>query len=113
MESNGGDSETSRIFRDIEALKDTKSLIDHKLSVLEAWLQEISLRDDTVSNGSAPPPASTINLSLVNGLTPDMIYRNSCHLLLPSFGVEDIGQILDSFLITSAEFKSRIIKEVR
>ncbi|KAJ7960817.1 Adenylyltransferase and sulfurtransferase MOCS3 [Quillaja saponaria] len=98
MEFNRGDSEASRILRDIQALKDTKSGIEHKLSVLEARLQEINLQDDAVSNGSSAP-SSTVDSGFGNGLTPDMIYRYSRHLLLPSFGVEGQANLLKSSIL--------------
>lgn len=89
METNGGDAEASRIISEIEKLKADKSDIEQRISVLEAQLGEVRVgkQDDTVSNGSCPS-LSAVESKLDHGLSPDMIYRYSRQLLLPSFGVQ-------------------------
>lgn len=73
----------SEIVRELESLKDEKTKIEHKISLLEAQLKEINLQNGVVAlNGSSP--YST------NGLTPEMVHRYSRHLVLPSFGVQGI-----------------------
>lgn len=96
MGSNGGDA--SRILRDIEALKATKTDLERRISVLEGQLCEINLRTDTVSNG-ARPLVSTTDSGFGHGLSPDMIYRYSRHLLLPSFGVQGQSSLLKSSIL--------------
>ncbi|OMP04362.1 UBA/THIF-type NAD/FAD binding protein [Corchorus olitorius] len=102
MESNGDD--VARILRDIEALKDTKARIEHRISVLEAQLQEtVSLaprkqQNDGVCNVSCPP-ISAADANLANGLSSDSVYRYSRHLLLPSFGVQAQSNLLKSSIL--------------
>lgn len=81
MEANGGDS--SEIIRVLEELKLRKAEIEHRISTLEAKLQETAAieRLDAVSTAA-------IEHGLDHGLSPDQIYRYSRQLLLPSFGVE-------------------------
>lgn len=87
MESMAGDNNALRILFELKSLKDSKSLIEHKISVLEAQLHEINLQNEVAKNGSCPS-ISASKLDPANGLSPDMIYRYSRHLLLPSFGIE-------------------------
>lgn len=96
MESNGGDA--SRILREIETLKATKTEIEQRISALEAQLRETNLDDrtGTVLNGSCPP-ISTVHSDFGHSLSPEMIYRYSRHLLLPSFGVQ--GQLTSSAML--------------
>ena len=104
MESNVVDNDASRILRELKNLKDTKSRIEQKISVLEAQLREINLQNEVANNGSCPP-SSIVNLEPRNGLTPDMIYRYSRHLLLPSFGVEGFVQFsLQKYYLFSPPF---------
>ncbi|KAL6999220.1 Adenylyltransferase and sulfurtransferase MOCS3 [Sarracenia purpurea var. burkii] len=86
MELNRGE-ETSKILSEIENLKFEKSEIDRRISVLEAQLRD---RDEskTISTSSCPPLSNGYSVLLGHGLSPDMIYRYSRHLLLPSFGVQ-------------------------
>lgn len=89
MESNGG-GDASAILRELETLKATKSGIEQRISALEAQLRDVKLgppQNDAVLNDSSPP-TSTILSGFGHGLSPDMIYRYSRHLLLPSFGVQ-------------------------
>lgn len=87
MESYGGDA--SQILREIETLKAKRTDIERRISELEAQFQEINLShgNDAISNGSCPP-ISGLDSGSGHGLSPDMIYRYSRHLLLPSFGVQ-------------------------
>ncbi|EOY12250.1 Co-factor for nitrate, reductase and xanthine dehydrogenase 5 [Theobroma cacao] len=94
MQPNGDD--VARIRREIEALKDTKASIEHKIAVLEAQLQQH--QSDDVCNGSCPP-ISAVDANLANGLSADSVYRYSRHLLLPSFGVEAQSNLLKSSIL--------------
>ncbi|KAF3453401.1 hypothetical protein FNV43_RR03841 [Rhamnella rubrinervis] len=98
MESNGGDA--SRILREIETLKATKSEIEQRISALEAQLREIKVDhgNDAILNGSCPP-ISTNHSDFGHGLSPDMVYRYSRHLLLPTFGVQAQSNILKSSIL--------------
>jgi len=82
--SNGGDS--SEIVRELEELKLKKAEIEHRISTLEAKLQDTAAVElyDAVSNGDSYLTAP----ELEHGLSPDQIYRYSRQLLLPSFAVE-------------------------
>lgn len=86
MEANGGGS--SEIVRELKELKLQKAEIEHRISALEAKLQETAAveRCDAVSNGYSVP--AEIEHGLEHGMSPDQIYRYSRQLLLPSFGVE-------------------------
>lgn len=88
METNGGSADVARVLSEIETLKAAKSDIENRLSALEAQLRETNVtqpRNYTVSNGSCRPISA-----VDSGLLPDMIYRYSRHLLLPSFGVQGL-----------------------
>lgn len=85
MESNGEDV-SARIIREIETLKSAKSDIERRISDLEAQLREIGTKNDV--SGSCSPTTSTVTSGVGHGLSPDMIYRYSRHLLLPTFGVQ-------------------------
>ncbi|KAL9283508.1 Adenylyltransferase and sulfurtransferase MOCS3 [Arabidopsis thaliana] len=87
MMSNGGDS--SEIVRELEELKLKKAEIEHRISTLEAKLQDTAAVElyDAVSNGDSYLTAP----ELEHGLSPDQIYRYSRQLLLPSFAVEACG----------------------
>lgn len=103
MESNSGDA--SAILREIEALKATRNEIDSKISALEAQLREIKLQngnDNGVLNNGSCPPISGLDSGFGHGLTPQMIYRYSRHLLLPSFGVQ--GSCFHHFLKLARNF---------
>lgn len=86
MDSGGADA--ARILSEIEALKATKSGIEAKISALEAQLQDLNCRNDAVSSNGSCPLATTVDSGLGHGLSPEMIYRYSRQLLLPSFGVQ-------------------------
>ncbi|XP_027331477.1 adenylyltransferase and sulfurtransferase MOCS3 isoform X2 [Abrus precatorius] len=74
----------SEILRELNSLKNEKTKIEHKISVLEAQLRDINLQNDAVSDDGS-------SLYPTNGLTRDMIHRYSRHLMLPSFGVQASG----------------------
>lgn len=101
MDSAGSDA--ARILGEIEALKATRSDIEAKISALEAQLKGLSCRDDAVpSNGSCPPATAAgagLGLGLGHGLAPEMIYRYSRQLLLPSFGVQAQSNLLKSSIL--------------
>lgn len=92
MESNGEDA--SRILREIETLKAAKADIEHRISVLEARLRDIPPPNDAIS-GVSCSSMSIADSAAGHGLSPDMIYRYSRHLLLPSFGVQGLYFVLD------------------
>ncbi|RVW79853.1 Adenylyltransferase and sulfurtransferase MOCS3 [Vitis vinifera] len=96
MESNGEDA--SRILREIETLKAAKADIEHRISVLEARLRDIPLPNDAIS-GVSCSSMSIADSAAGHGLSPDMIYRYSRHLLLPSFGVQGQSSLLKSSIL--------------
>ncbi|CAM8884596.1 unnamed protein product [Rhodiola kirilowii] len=80
-----------RIRREIEALKNEKIEIDRKISDLEALLRGLKSENeaagDTDSNGFG------------HGLSPDLIYRHSRHLMLPSFGIQGQSKLSKSSVL--------------
>ncbi|XP_057441127.1 adenylyltransferase and sulfurtransferase MOCS3 [Lotus japonicus] len=83
-------SRTTEILQELESLKEAKTRIDQKISVLEAQLKDVNLHNnDAVS--SSPYPT--------NGLAPHMIQRYSRHLVLPSFGVQGQANLLKSSIL--------------
>nr|VDC86902.1 unnamed protein product [Brassica rapa] len=101
MEANGGDS--SEIVRELRDLKLQKAELEHRISALEAKLQDTAAleRSIAVSNGCTvvPKASGTIEHGLEHGLSPDQIYRYSRQLLLPSFGVEAQSNLLKSSVL--------------
>lgn len=95
MESNGGDP--SRILQQIETLKAGKSEIEQRISDLEAQLNGVVVKDDAKS--SSYHSVSVDDSTVANGLSPDMIYRYSRHLLLPSYGVQGQTNLLKSSIL--------------
>ncbi|XP_049343873.1 adenylyltransferase and sulfurtransferase MOCS3 [Solanum verrucosum] len=93
MDSNG--VEAARIRREIDSLKSNKRNIERQISALEAQLNQLEVNSSTV----CPQPLSNGDLSNSNGLSPDMIYRYSRHLLLPSFGVQGQANLLKSSVL--------------
>ncbi|OIW04241.1 hypothetical protein TanjilG_00801 [Lupinus angustifolius] len=71
-----------RIMAELQSLKEAKSTIDNKISLLEAELRD--LQNDAANN---------------NELSPQMIYRYSRHLLLPNFGVLGQQNLLNSSIL--------------
>lgn len=82
MESNG--VEAARIRQEIDSLKSNKRNIEQRISALEAQLHQLEVNSSAVCTSLL----SNGDLGSSNGLSPDMIYRYSRHLLLPSFGVQ-------------------------
>uniref|UniRef100_M1C0J9 Molybdenum cofactor synthesis 3 n=1 Tax=Solanum tuberosum TaxID=4113 RepID=M1C0J9_SOLTU len=93
MDSNG--VEAARIRQEIDSLKSNKRNIEQQISSLEAQLNQLEVNSSTV----CPQPLSNGDLSNSNGLSPDMIYRYSRHLLLPSFGVQGQANLLKSSVL--------------
>ncbi|KAB5521153.1 hypothetical protein DKX38_025472 [Salix brachista] len=91
MESKG--SEAARILNEIETLKATRSDLDNRISALEAQLRHLNPEENSVV--SCP----SISTGFGHGLSPDMIYRYSRHLLLPSFGVQGQSNLLKSSIL--------------
>ncbi|PKA50542.1 Adenylyltransferase and sulfurtransferase MOCS3 2 [Apostasia shenzhenica] len=91
MDSNGMSSGYADIIREIEKLKVEKEEIENRISKLEAQLDR---KPDETAHLEASQCCSNVQTVLdghrssSNGLTPEMIYRYSRHLLLPDFGVE-------------------------
>ncbi|KAJ0571551.1 putative transferase [Helianthus annuus] len=94
MESNGGADESSRLLHELQSLKDSKRDIEARISVIEAQLQQIQH-----SNNESPAVNSNGVSEFGHDLTPDMIYRYSRQLLLPSFGVQGQSNLLKSSIL--------------
>ncbi|KAJ4828485.1 Molybdenum cofactor synthesis protein 3 [Turnera subulata] len=98
MASTGGGGEVARILGEIEALKASRNRIDNQISALEGQLRELTLQ-----NGSVPPPSvisgAVVDSGFGHGLSPEMIYRYSRQLLLPSFGVQAQENLLKSSVL--------------
>lgn len=97
--------DASQIVAEIESLRHKKSVIEERISVLEAQLQDTNLRNE-VSSCDSCSPTSVLNSNSTTRLSPDMIYRYSRQLLLPSFGVE--GFALNLFSVFMLFFLLRI-----
>ncbi|KAK7276874.1 hypothetical protein RIF29_18020 [Crotalaria pallida] len=78
----------SRILSELQSLKQEKTIIDHKISALEAQLRDINSNNNNTQNDTAS-----------FGLPPQLIYRYSRHLLLPSFGVQGQANLLNSSIL--------------
>ncbi|XP_050367645.1 adenylyltransferase and sulfurtransferase MOCS3 [Argentina anserina] len=94
--------EAGAILRELESLKASKSEIDLRISALETRLQEISLPQQpngAVSNGACAPVPSSVDSGYGHDLSPQMIYRYSRQLLLPSFGVQAQSKLLKSSVL--------------
>ncbi|GAU25055.1 hypothetical protein TSUD_257490 [Trifolium subterraneum] len=74
---------SSEILQELESLKNEKTKIEHKISLLEAQLKDINLQKQVSASSNGSSPYAT------NGLEPHMIHRYSRHLVLPSFGVQE------------------------
>ncbi|XP_057485015.1 adenylyltransferase and sulfurtransferase MOCS3-like [Actinidia eriantha] len=95
MESNGG--EASRIREELENLKSEKSEIERRISALEVQLRDI---DETRTNSTTScPPLENGDSGFGHGLSRDMIYRYSRHLLLPSIGVQGQSSLLKTSIV--------------
>ncbi|KAM7250905.1 hypothetical protein ACFE04_022788 [Oxalis oulophora] len=96
MDSANGVSssdDVSLIVRELETLKSTKTEIDNRISLLESKLRELNDANDS----SSCPSISAVNFG--HGLSSDMIYRYSRHLMLPSFGVQAQSKLLKSSIL--------------
>lgn len=100
MESN--EAEASRIRREIDSLKSSKIEIERRISALESQLRDIDGNKDepsTNSTSSCSPLSTNGDSGFGHGLSPDMIYRYSRHLLLPSFGVQGQSSLLKTSIL--------------
>ncbi|CAI9111398.1 OLC1v1011618C1 [Oldenlandia corymbosa var. corymbosa] len=107
MESNS--VSPAEIIRKIESLKSSKNDIERQISALEAQLEKLNCNDygritqssngEITSNGSTCPLVSSLGPATGHGLAPDMIYRYSRQLLLPSFGVQGQANLLKSSVL--------------
>ncbi|MCL7045245.1 hypothetical protein MKW94_013806 [Papaver nudicaule] len=98
MKSNGVDSSSSLIRQELEKLKAEKKDIENRISVLEAQLSNDAVTKETDSS-SCPNSLLNIDSNSEHGLSPDMIYRYSRHLLLPNFGVQGQSNLLKSSIL--------------
>lgn len=100
-------TESSRILHEIETLKSAKSDLERRISALESQLHDLNHpHNNGVCNASSTSPSA-----FPHGLSPDMIYRYSRHLLLPSFGVQGLlsrstpfssdSNLLNNFKVTA------------
>ncbi|CAN0900985.1 Adenylyltransferase and sulfurtransferase MOCS3 [Linum grandiflorum] len=97
MESSNR-SHAASITAEIESLKSARSDIDLRIRALESQLRDLTLLKPTLcSNGASP--CTTVDSSFPHGLSPDMIYRYSRHLLLSSFGVEGQSNLVKSSIL--------------
>ncbi|KAI4388202.1 hypothetical protein MLD38_000555 [Melastoma candidum] len=95
MESSAPDA--AAIRGEIEALKVKKKEIDARIAALEA-----QLAPGQVCRNAGNGPVSDKNAAVSgteHDLTPDMIYRYSRQLLLPSFGVKGQSRLLKSSVL--------------
>nr|DAD37750.1 TPA_asm: hypothetical protein HUJ06_008391 [Nelumbo nucifera] len=95
MESNGGDA--FRILEEIETLKAAKSDIEHRIANLQVQIGGVAVEEMTDS--ILCPPISTNDAGFGHGLSPEMVYRYSRQLLLPSFGVKGQSNLLKSSIL--------------
>ncbi|CAN1339945.1 Adenylyltransferase and sulfurtransferase MOCS3 [Linum perenne] len=95
--SNRGDA--ASIIAEIESLKSAKSDIDLRIRALEAQLRDLNLQKKPAlcSNGSSH--YTTVDSAFPHGLSPDMVYRYSRHLLLSSFGVQGQSNLVKSSIL--------------
>ncbi|KAI3916793.1 hypothetical protein MKW98_026264, partial [Papaver atlanticum] len=92
------DSSSSLIHQELEKLKAEKKVIENRISILEA---QLSNDIATKESDSSSCPNSLLNLgsNSEHGLSSDMIYRYSRHLLLPNFGVKGQSNLLKSSIL--------------
>ncbi|KAI7729938.1 hypothetical protein M8C21_031297, partial [Ambrosia artemisiifolia] len=96
MESNGGVDESSRLLHELQSLNDSKRDIEARISVIEAKLQQIQSNQHSIKDSYS---VCSKGVSEYHDLTPDMIYRYSRQLLLPSFGVQGQSNLLKSSIL--------------
>ncbi|KAJ3675680.1 hypothetical protein LUZ60_004722 [Juncus effusus] len=93
------------IHAELDRLKSEKEKLETQISALESQLQRSAVSSSPVSeeNNSSCPIGdgleSCVNEVSVNGLSSDMIYRYSRHLLLPDFGVEAQRKLCESSIL--------------
>ncbi|KAG1346786.1 adenylyltransferase and sulfurtransferase MOCS3-2 [Cocos nucifera] len=100
-----GDASSDDILREIERLEVEKKEIENRILLLQAQLNnktspDASRKEDDTA--SCPrPPANSFRHGGVSGegLSADMIYRYSRHLLLPDFAVEGQLKLLKSSIL--------------
>ncbi|XP_052178727.1 adenylyltransferase and sulfurtransferase MOCS3 [Diospyros lotus] len=87
----GGDG-VSLLRDELEKLKSSKIEIERRISILEAQFRE----EETTRTNSLPSDGGS---GFEHGLTADMIYRYSRHMLLSSFGVEGQSKLLKTSIL--------------
>ncbi|XP_065862444.1 adenylyltransferase and sulfurtransferase MOCS3 [Euphorbia lathyris] len=97
MEANGGDA--ARILGEIENLRAAKTDIENRITALEAQLRDLNLQNGTHSSNGSNPSVSLVDSRFGHELSPDMIYRYSRQLLLPTFGVQAQSNLLKSSIL--------------
>ncbi|KAL8226447.1 hypothetical protein R6Q57_016279 [Mikania cordata] len=97
MESNGGVDESSQLLLELQSLKDSKRDIEARISIIEAQLHRIQAKQQP--NLKPSSDCSNAISDFGHDLTPDMIYRYSRQLLLPSFGVQGQSNLLKSSIL--------------
>lgn len=99
MESNG--DAASAISRQIESLKAQKTTIEQQISCLEAQLHRLNHQSHNPKpkEEANSPFSSDSDYDFGHGLSPDMIYRYSRQLILPSFGVQAQSKLLKSSVL--------------
>ncbi|OWM85868.1 adenylyltransferase and sulfurtransferase MOCS3 [Punica granatum] len=97
MDSNGAAG--TAIRREIESLNAAKADIESRISALEAQLRDMDHGTGAISSNGSCTLAAPVDLGLEHGLSPDMIYRYSRQLLLPSFGVQAQSNLWKSSIL--------------
>ncbi|KAF9590114.1 hypothetical protein IFM89_030862 [Coptis chinensis] len=92
METRGG---VADIVEEIEKLEAEKSKIEKRISSLQAQL----LGNKNEQEKEEEEEGNNNNYENEYGLSPDMIYRYSRHLLLPSFGVQAQSKLFKSSIL--------------
>ncbi|KAI3997072.1 hypothetical protein MKX01_032723 [Papaver californicum] len=98
MKSNGVDSSSSLIHQELEKLKAEKKDIENRISILEAQLNN-DIAPKESDSSSCPNSLLNVDSNSEHGLSADMIYRYSRHLLLPNFGVQGQSNLLKSSIL--------------
>lgn len=101
----------AEILRQIESLKAEKIKIEQQISSLESQLHQLNphinnLKPNEVANSNSfhAPLVSDLDYDFGHGLSPDMIYRYSRQLILPSFGVQGNAALRFSFDFLHGKF---------
>lgn len=99
-----GVASSDDILCEIERLEAEKKEIENRIHLLRARLNDmiapdISRKEDDTDSCPRPPANSFRNGEVSGeGLSADMIYRYSRHLLLPDFGVEGFDRFFPLLL---------------